>query len=123
MQQTVEAKRNQINEIEDQMERIKAASAEMSNSFTDSHFTLNVAGSVNHHYLDPDLIFTEANVIHFLAELEEFIGLLITEWAHREKKADAPYSALNLDNLEEKQFDKEKIHIDAPNVNEAGMDD
>ena len=65
---------------------------------------------------DNDSQFNENNVTHFLSEIEEYVTHLITYLAHREKNADAPISALALENVAEKEFDKGPLTINAGTV-------
>ena len=67
---------------------------------------------------DDDVTFNENNVTMYLTELEEYISAFITYLAHREKNPDAPISALSLDNMTNKEFDKGAIAIDAPNAHD-----
>ena len=87
---------------------------------SDSGFNLTVAQPQQY---DEELQFTENNCMTFLAELEEFMTQLITFMAHREKNPDAPISALGLENITEKEFDKGPLAIDAPNLNDVGVID
>lgn len=59
-----------------------------------------------------------------MSELEEYIACLITYLAQREKDPSAPISALSLDNMKEKEFDKGPLTVDAPKAEEfVGMED
>jgi hypothetical protein len=54
----------------------------------------------------------------YLSELEEFISNFITYLAQREKNPDAPISALSLDTMSNKEFEKGPMAIDnIPNSN------
>ena len=89
--------------------------------FTTSHFYLSVA---SHQEYDGDVILNENNVTTYLSELEEYISSLITFLAVREKDPHAPISALSLDNLQAKEFEKGTLSVEAPKVEEfAGMED
>ncbi len=56
--------------------------------------------------------FNENNVTHYLAELEEFISSFITYLAQKEKQPDATISALGLDGMQNKEFEKGPIFIE-----------
>jgi hypothetical protein len=93
----------------------------MVDKFESSHFMLAVA---NHMQYDEDTIFNENNVTLYLSELEEYISCFITFLAQREKNPDAPISALSLDNMANKDFEKATGAIEVPSAHDfAGIDD
>jgi len=103
------------------MNLIKTHVWSMIDQFKQSHFYLSVA---THMQYDEDLQFNENNVTMYLAELEEYIAHYITYLATREKNPDAPISALSLDNMANKEFDKGQITIDAPHARDyVNVDD
>merc|ERR1719454_1665652 len=88
----------------------------MIENFRESHFKLAVG---NHMQYDDDLVFNENNVTLYLAELEEYISNFITFIAQREKNPDAPISALSLDAMQNKEFDKGPLNVEhLPNSNQ-----
>jgi len=87
----------------------------MVEKFESSHFMLAVA---NHMQYDEDTVFNENNVTLFLSELEEYISCFITFLAQREKNPDAPISALSLDNMANKDFDKVTGAIEVPSAHD-----
>jgi hypothetical protein len=61
-------------------------------------------------------------VISYLAELEEYISLFITFLAYSgSSPQDAAISSLSLEEMAIKEFDKDKLNIEAPNSNDIGM--
>jgi len=82
----------------------------MVEKFKGSHFKLAVA---SHMQYDADSEFNESNVTLYLAELEEYVSNLITFLAQREKNPDAPISALSLDAMANKEFEKGPLAIDS----------
>lgn len=58
--------------------------------------------------------FNETNVVQYLAELEEYISSLITYAAFRKEEGYAAISAIPLEKLNKKDFEKAKFVIDAP---------
>jgi len=121
MKAQIEAKETQIKVIEGQMTDIKNHVWAMVEKFKDSHFNLSVA---SHMQYDDDVTFNENNVTMYLTELEEYISVFITYLAHREKNPDAPISALSLEDMQNKEFDKGPIAIDAPNAHDfVAMED
>lgn len=95
--------------------RIKNFVWYMVENFKKSHFFLSVAQ--NNQY-DEDTVFNENNVVLYLAELEEYISLFITYMAYKQENPDAAISSLSLDRMAVKEFDRNQLHIEAPNPNE-----
>jgi len=60
---------------------------------------------------DDDTQFNENNVTVYLAELEEYIALLITYMAYKMENPDAAISALSLEKMALKEFDKGPINV------------
>merc|ERR1711990_819301 len=108
-------KESQITNIEGQMVQIRDFVWQMCGKFRESQFKLAVASHMNY---DDDLVFNENNVTIYLAELEEYISNFITHIAQREKNPDAPISALSLDTMSNKEFEKGPLAIEnIPNSN------
>ena len=112
----IASKESQIGDIENQMVRIRDFVWSMISKFNESRFQLAVA---SHQQYDEETQFNENNVTLYLAELEEFVSNFITFLAQREKNPDAPISALSLDVMANKEFDKGAMQIDnIPNSNQ-----
>ena len=79
--------------------------------FKQSKFFLCVAQKQNY---QNGIIFTENNIVSYLAELEEYISSLITYNAFKREDPNAAISSIPLDQLQEKQFVKKKDQFDAP---------
>jgi len=95
---------------------IKDTCQKMIEAFRTSQFKLAVA---SHMQYDEQTVFNENNVTVYLAELEEYISNFITYIAQREKNPDAPISALSLDAMQNKEFDKGPLAVDfLPNSNQ-----
>ena len=95
--------------------KIQAHVGIMVDMFKKSKFFLCVAQKQN--YQD-GIVFTENNIVQYLAELEEFISNFITFLAQKEKNPDAPVSALSLDQMNNKEFDKGPLAVEhLPNSN------
>lgn len=118
MDAQMKEKDNQIKNIEQQMITIKNYVQNMVDNFKKSHFFLSVAQNAQY---DEDTQFNENNVISYLAELEEYISLFITYLAYKQENPDAAISSLSLEKMAIKEFDKDKLNIDAPNSNDIGM--
>ena len=84
---------------------------------------------------DEDTQFNENNVTMYLAELEEYISMLITFLAYKQENPDAAISALSLERMNHKEFDKgpsnvsiksnanNYFQIDAPGSNDVNLID
>lgn len=104
-----ESNERAISGIENQMVQIKEFVWKMCEKFRESDFKLSVA---SHMQYDDDLVFNENNVTIYLSELEEFISNFITHIAQRDKNPDAPISALSLDTMANKEFEKGPLSIE-----------
>jgi hypothetical protein len=60
---------------------------------------------------DEETQFKENNVTMYLAELEEYISLLITYLAYKQENPDAAISALSLEKMALKEFDKGPTNV------------
>jgi hypothetical protein len=76
--------------------------------FKQSQFFLSVA---QHMQYDEETQFNENNVTIYLAELEEYISLLITYLAYKQENPDAAISALSLEKMALKEFDKGPTNV------------
>ena len=68
----------------------------MVDKFRTSQFKLKVAHPMQY---EADTQFKEHNTTHYLAELEEYIAMLITYTAYSQDLPDAAVSALSLDTM------------------------
>ena len=93
---STESKDLQIKEVESQMTQIKDFVFKMVDMFKSSKFFLAVAQNMVY---DEETQFNENNVTMYLAELEEYISLLITFMAHRAGNQDAAISSLTLEKM------------------------
>jgi len=55
---------------------------------------------------DEDTQFTDKNATQYLAELEEYIGVLITTLAYKNEQPNAAISSIPLEKLGNKDFGK-----------------
>jgi len=101
-------KENQILQINSQMNVLKDYSRQMVGLFKQSQFFLSVA---QHMQYDDDTQFNENNVTMYLAELEEYISLLITYLAYKQENPDAAISSLSLERMVQKEFDKGPTNV------------
>lgn len=94
----------------------------MVDMFKKSKFFLCVAQKQN--YQD-GIVFTENNIVQYLAELEEYISSLITYTAFKKEDPNAPICSIPLEKLNQKNFQQAKISIDPPTdwqPNQEGTD-
>ena len=85
--------------------------------FKQSKFYLSVASNMAY---DENTQFNENNIIQYLAELEEYISSLITYVAFKRDDPNAAISSVPLERLNQKEFNKKEIQIDAPIDTERG---
>lgn len=76
--------------------------------FKRAKFTLSVATKMRY---DENFQFTENNIVSFLAELEEYICSLITYTAFKRDDINAAISAIPLERLINKDFNKKEIAV------------
>lgn len=76
--------------------------------FKKSQFFLSVASNMQY---DEETQFNENNVAMYLAELEEYVSLLITYLAYKQENPDAAISSLSLEKMALKEFDKGPIIV------------
>lgn len=76
--------------------------------FKRSKFYLSVATRMNY---DEGFIFSESNIVSFLAELEEYICSLITYTAFKRDDPQAAISAIPLEKLFAKDFQRKDITV------------
>ena len=74
----------------------------MCERFSQSRFTLAVAQK---NEFDEGFSFTENNIVGYLAELEEFVGSLVTYTMHKRDDPNAAIAAIPLDKLLKKEHD------------------
>lgn len=91
--------------------KIQTHVAVMVDMFKKSKFFLCVAQKQN--YQD-GIVFTENNIVQYLAELEEYISSLITYTAFKKEDPNAPICSIPLEKLNQKNFQQAKINIDPP---------
>lgn len=73
----------------------------MVQAFISTKFFLSVATKMDY---ENGIVFTENNIVSYLAELEEYIGSLITYMAFKKDDPNAATSAIPLAQLNEKKF-------------------
>ena len=80
----------------------------MVEAFVSTKFFLSVASKMNY---DDGIVFTENNIVAYLAELEEYIGSLITYMAYKRDDQNAATSAIPLEQLEKKEFGNRDLQV------------
>ena len=103
----MQEKNSQIQGIIKDLAAVKGYCRDMSEKFAHSNFNLVVA---NQMIYDNDTQFKENNTTSYLAELEEYIAMLITYTAYSQELPDAAVSALSL----EKMIPKRDLENQAP---------
>ena len=79
--------------------------------FNKCKFSLAVANPMSY---EEGTNFNETNVIQYLAELEEYISMLITYAAFRKEEPFAAISAIPIDKIPKKEFEKGKYNVNEP---------
>ena len=79
--------------------------------FKRSKFFLSVASRMSY---DDGIVYTENNIVSYLAELEEHICSLITYSAFKKDDPNAAISAIPLNQLNHKEFGKKELDIEPP---------
>lgn len=83
----------------------------MVSGFVTTKFFLSVATKMNY---GDGIVFTENNIVSYLAELEEYISSLITYMAFKRDEPNAATSAIPLEQLNDKKFGQRDLEIDPP---------
>ena len=76
--------------------------------FKRSKFFLSVASKMSY---DDGIVYTENNIVSYLAELEEHICSLITYSAFKKDDPNAAISAIPLNQLNSKEFGKKELDV------------
>lgn len=95
--------------VEDHFMQIQKISEELVAEFETSRISAKVAP---HQTYDEHTQFTENNVAGYLAEIEECVGILITQTAHSKGDPNAPNSSMPLSDLPRKDWQKKEIFLD-----------
>ena len=83
----------------------------MVEAFVSTKFFLSVASKMNY---DDGIVFTENNIVAYLAELEEYVSSLVTYMAFKRDDPNAATSAIPLQQLNEKKFGQGQLEIEQP---------
>ena len=83
-------------------------------AFVRAKFQLSVASKMNY---NDGIVFTENNIVAYLAELEEYVGSLITYTAFKREDPNAATSAIPLNQLNEKKFGQKDLEVSAASEN------
>ncbi len=111
MKEQMAEKESQIKGVENQMSKIRDYVSAMVELFKKSQFFLNVAQNMQY---DDETQFNENNVTLYLAELEEYVSLLITYLAYKQENPDAAISSLSLERMIQKDFEKGPANVRNP---------
>mmetsp|Transcript_8618 Transcript_8618/g.13352 ORF Transcript_8618/g.13352 Transcript_8618/m.13352 type:complete len:200 (+) Transcript_8618:860-1459(+) len=91
--------------------KVQLSVSQMVDMFKKSKFFLCVAQKMSY---EDGIIFTENNIVSYLAELEEYISSLITYTAFKKDEPNAAICSIPLEKLNQKDFQKKNITIDPP---------
>lgn len=98
-------------DMQQEFNSIKDNVAKMVNLFLEAKFSANIASRMSY---NNDTHFNEGNILSYLSELEEYISNLITILAYKREDPNAAISSVPLEKLNQKEFAKKEIQIDAP---------
>lgn len=111
LRQDIQNNQNETENIKKTFRKIQHSVCTMVDMFQKSKFFLCVAQKQN--YQD-GIVFTENNIVQYLAELEEYISSLITYTAFKRDEPNAAISSIPLEKLNQKTFSQKQIAIDPP---------
>ena len=109
IEEEVERGHIEYQEIKQTFAKVQTYVEKMVLMFKQSRFFLSVAQKMNY---DDGFVFTENNIVQYLAELEEYIASLITYTAFKRDDPNAAVSAIPLPELPQKEFNKKDMAID-----------
>lgn len=105
----IEKSNNKMLQTKKMFAKIQEPVQVMVEAFVSTKFFLSVAAKMNY---DDGIVFTENNIVAYLAELEEYVGSLITYMAYKRDDQNAATSAIPLAQLNEKKFGQRDLEID-----------
>lgn len=107
----IDKSNNEKDHFKDQLKEVQKYVEKMVRLFKKCKFFLSVANKMSY---EDGTTFNEANVVQYLSELEEYISSLITYSAFRKEEPYAAISAIPLEKLNKKDFDKTKNTYEIP---------
>lgn len=107
----IENANNKMSQTKRMFGKIQEPVEYMVRSFVNTKFFLSVATKMNY---GDGIVFTENNIVSYLAELEEYISSLITYMAFKRDEPNAATSAIPLEQLNDKKFGQRDLEIEPP---------
>lgn len=89
-------------------QRVQPHVERMINDFSRTKFFLSVA---HKQFYEKGFTFNESNIVPYLAELEEYVAILITYLATKRDDPVAPFALIPLDKLDIKNHNKKEIAV------------
>jgi len=111
MKEQIDRSNDEKDEFKSQLCKIQEFVEKMVTLFKKSKFILAVAHKMSY---EEGTTFNDSNIIQYLAELEEYISSLITYAAFKKEEPFAAISAIPFEKLNKKDFEKNKLNVDAP---------
>ena len=105
IKQNMEQKEQEINLKENALKSIQESVHKMQVAFQNSNIPLSVASPMQY---DSETIFNDKNAAQYLAEIEEYIGVLITNLAYKQDQPNAAIASIPLEKLYVKEFGNKK---------------
>ena len=107
----IEKSNNKVMQTKKMFAKIQEPVQVMVEAFVSTKFFLSVASKMNY---DDGIVFTENNIVSYLAEVEEYISSLVTYMAFKRDDPNAATSAIPLEQLNDKKFGQRDLDVSLP---------
>ena len=104
----IEKSNNKMMHTKKMFAKIQEPVQVMVEAFVSTKFFLSVASKMNY---DDGIVFTENNIVSYLAEVEEYISSLVTYMAFKRDDPNAATSAIPLASLNRKNFAEKELEV------------
>lgn len=104
----IERNLREADEAKKMFQRVQPHVERMITEFSRTKFFLSVAMK---QFYEKGFTFNESNIVPYLAELEEYIAILITYLATKRDDPVAPFALIPLDKLDIKNHNKKEIAV------------
>ena len=111
LKQQILANEEECNYVQEEFNEMQKVVQTLAVQFKKAKFRPRVSTS---QVYDSETQFNESNITHYLAELEEYFSSLITYTAKQRGDQDYIISSVPIEALNEKDFNRKELNIDAP---------
>lgn len=108
LEKEIDRNLHEADEAKAMFRRVQPCVERMIGEFARTKFFLSVAPK---QFYEQGFTFNESNIIQYLAELEEYIAILITYLATKRDDPSAPFALVPLDKLDTKNHFKKEIAV------------